>query len=75
MYVHNLPGTEKVFFEPAGASHPVATSGTAVPAFKLVKTAGHIVNGQALYTVNVRVDETIVNRERDAMIFVSMVGL
>jgi hypothetical protein len=52
----------------------VTTSGTAVPAFKSVKTAGHMVNGQALYTVNV-LDEATVDRERKAMMLDSMATL
>jgi hypothetical protein len=49
-----LPGTLKVLEENEAASHPVGTSGIALPTFKSVNTAGQIVKGHALYTVKVR---------------------
>jgi hypothetical protein len=50
----DLPGTLKVLAVKAPASHPVGTSGIALPTFKSVNTAGQIVKGHALYTVNLR---------------------
>lgn len=47
-------GTLNVLAVKAPASQPVGTFGVALPTFKSVKTAGQMVNGHALYTVNVR---------------------
>jgi len=43
-----LSGTEKLLAVYAPASHPVGTFGVADPTFRSVKTAGQMVNGQAL---------------------------
>jgi hypothetical protein len=69
----HLLGTEKVLTDQAGASQPVATLGTALPTLRSVKTAGQMVKGHALYTVNVR-DATIGTSARMEDSLMSIMG-